>query len=264
MSTAATTTPSADVLAREQEFFDREARGVSDAELVTPPDQMARYRNARPCWRNSPKDTLFSLLLPLKGKTVLDYGCGTGEDTVHFADCGATVHAFDLSPGSVVVARRRAQLMGFADRCHIDSRAAGSLDFPDASFDVVAGFAILHHLHTQLPAMYAEIDRLLKPGGVCAFIEPMANSRTLRFLRRIAPVPTHATPDERQLTYADFEPMRNHFRSIDFHHFYNLERFHRILGDWSMLPLRFIDHHAQRLLPFLKPTYGICLVIARK
>lgn len=257
-------TPPPDLLAREAEFFDRESAAISDKDLITPPDQMARYREAKQHPLNTPKDTLFSLLLPLAGKTVLDYGCGTGEDTAHFADSGATVHAFDISPGSVEVARRRMQLMNLADRCQIETRAAGQLGFPDQTFDVVAGFAILHHLHTQLPTIYKELDRLLKPNGVAAFIEPMANSRLLRTLRKIAPVPTHATPDERQLTYADFEPMRKHFKSIEFHHFYNLGRLTRLLGEWSELPLRRIDHHAQRLLPFLKPTYGICLVIARK
>ncbi len=204
-----TALPPADLLAREQEFFDREAAAVSDRDLVTAPDQMARYRNARPHPLNSPKDEMFFRLGSLAGKTVLDYGCGTGEDTVHFADCGATVCAFDLSRQSVAVARRRVELMHFADRCRIDVLAAGSLDYPPQSFDVVAGFAILHHLHTQLPTICDELDHLLKPDGIAAFIEPVANSRLLRGLRKLVPVPTHATPDERQLTYADFSPMRD-------------------------------------------------------
>jgi ubiquinone/menaquinone biosynthesis C-methylase UbiE len=258
------TMPPPDLLAREQAFFDREAAAISDADLVTSPDQMARYRNARAHPLNSPKDEMFFRLGALAGNNVLDYGCGVGEDTVHFADCGATVRAFDLSGESIAVARRRAELMGFADRCQFDVRAAGSLDYPSQSFDVVAGFAILHHLHTQLPTICDEIDRLLKPGGVAAFIEPVANSRVLRGLRRIIPGPTHATPDERQLTYADFSPMRERFRSVEFHHFYNLERLTRILGSRSMLPLRWVDHHAQRVLPFIKSAYGLCLVIARK
>lgn len=258
------TMPPSDLLAREQAFFDREAAAISDADLITPPDQMARYRNANAHPLNSPKDEMFFRLGSLRGKNVLDYGCGTGEDTVHFADCGATVHAFDLSSESIAVARRRAELMGFADRCQFDVRAAGSLDYPSQSFDVVAGFAILHHLHTQLPAIFDEIDRLLKPGGAAAFIEPVANSRLLRALRKIIPVPTHATPDERQLTYADFASMPKRFRSVQFHHFYNLERLTRILGSRSMFPLRRADHFAQRLLPFIKSAYGLCLVIARK
>ncbi len=31
-----------------------------------------------------------------------------------------------------------------------------------------------------------------------------------------------------------------------------------------MFPLRRIDHYAQRLLPFVKPAYGLCLIVARK
>ncbi len=259
-----TATPPPDLLAREQEFFDREAAGLSDAELMVAPDQMARYREAHRAALNSPKDELFYLLNPLKGKNVLEYGCGTGLDTAHFADCGATVSAFDLSPESVAAAQRRVQLLNLAGRCRIEAGAAGSLDFAPASFDVIAGFAILHHLHSQLPEMFDEMHRLLRPGGVAAFIEPVANSRLLRGLRKLIPIPTHATPDERQLTCQDFAPMRDRFTSVEFHHFYNLERFTRVLGSWSMLPLRFIDCHAQRLLPFLKPLYGLSLIVARK
>jgi 2-polyprenyl-3-methyl-5-hydroxy-6-metoxy-1,4-benzoquinol methylase len=254
-----------DVLISEQQYFDDDSARLTDKDLLISPDQMRRYREAKIRPTNTPKDTLFTLLLPLSGKNVLEYGCGSGHDSCHLADCGAIVTAFDLSPVSVQKARRRAELLGFADRIQFDVKAAGKLDYAPATFDVIVGIAILHHLHTQLDVIYDEVARLLKPGGVAYFTEPVANSGVMRTLRRIVPVPTHATPDERQLTYADFELMKSHgFAEVNYYHFHGLTRLRRVLGGAGERPLRRADHYAQRLLPFLRRFYGIALIRARK
>jgi SAM-dependent methyltransferase len=253
------------VLAAEQLFFDEESAGLDDVNLATEPRQMARYRNARLRATNIPKETMFAQLGSLKGRRVLEYGCGTGHDSCHFADCGADVTAFDLSPISIQKAKRRAQLLGLSERIKFDVKAAGRLDYAPASFDVVAGIAILHHLHQELGAIYEEVSRLLRPGGVACFIEPAANSRMLRALRPLVPVPRHATPDERQLLYADFELMKQHgFRDVQYDHFYCLARLQRVIGKSASIPLRWLDHYAQRLLPAMRTCYGIVLVTGRR
>lgn len=249
----------------EQAFFDAEAASVTDAELMIAPDQMARYRNAKLRARNIPKETMFALLGSLEGKEVLEYGCGMGHDSCHFADCGAKVTAFDLSPGSVQKAKRRAELLGLADRITFDVRVAGQTGYETGRFDAVIGMAILHHLHQDLPAIYGEIARVLKPGGVAFFIEPVANSKLLKKLRPVVPVPTNATPDERQLEYADFELMKKHgFDKVEYHHFHGLARLRRVFGDWASTPLNTVDHYLQRVFPFLKPLYGILVVRATR
>ena len=149
------------VLEREQAFFDHEAAALSDRELVIDPSQTRRYREARLRAGNIPKDTLFARLQPLAGKRVLDYGCGTGESTCHLANCGAEVTAFDLSPESVAVARRRADLNGLGGRIRFDVYRAGETGYTAGSFDAIIGFAILHHLHEMLPTIYKEIRTLL-------------------------------------------------------------------------------------------------------
>ena len=92
----------------------------------------------------------------------------------------------------------------------------------------------------------------------------MANSPLLRALRRMIPVKTNATKDERQLVYKDLEPLRAHFSSVQILHFYCLERLHRVVGRRLRKPLRWLDHYAQRLFPFLQRYYGEVLVIARR
>jgi SAM-dependent methyltransferase len=254
----------ASVLESEQRFFDREAAQLREEELLIPADQIERYQRARPSALNIPKDTLFARLLPLEGMRVLDYGCGMGENVCLLAACGARVTGFDLSPRAIERAQQRARLQGVADRVQLDIRAAGATGYPDARFDVVTGFGILHHIHQELPRVFEEVARVLTPGGVACFIEPVANSAFFRGLRRVLPVPCDATPDERQLRYRDFEPLHRHFTKIEYAHYYCLERLHRLLGGRCRRPLRWLDYHAQRLLPFLRRYYGALLVIAHR
>lgn len=253
------------VLVSEQNYFDREASMLDDQTLHIPSRERLRYQKARLGPLNIAKDTLFAHLLPLQGKRVLDYGCGSGENACLLADCGAEVTAFDLSPLSISQARRRAEVHGLADRVRFDVRAAGQTGYPSGSFDVVVGEAILHHLHMDLSTVYAEIGRLLTPAGSAFFIEPVANSRWLRRLRACLPVPCEATPDERQLHYADLEPLKQHgFAQVEYRHFYCFERMHRLFGDSVRRPLRWLDHYLQVLIPPLRPCYGIVLIMARR
>jgi 2-polyprenyl-3-methyl-5-hydroxy-6-metoxy-1,4-benzoquinol methylase len=255
---------SANVLAREQEHFDREAGALDDQALRMSHTMMARYAAARPTVGNTPKDQLFALLRPLAGKRVLDYGCGSGENACLLAHCGADVTAFDLSPMSIGQARRRAEISGVADRIQFDVRAAGQTGYPDGSFDVIVGEAILHHLHMDLATIYAELARLLRPGGVAGFIEPVANSRFLAWLRARIPVHSNVSPDERQLRYADFAPLQDHGFQVEFTHFLCLERLHRFVSNGWARRLRRCDAHLLRAFPFLRRCYGTLLIVARK
>ena len=62
---------------------------------------------------------------------------------------------------------------------------AHHLEFSDSSFDLVFGSAILHHL--RLDRALAEIDRVLRPGGLFVFFEPLDNNPVARFVRRLTP-----------------------------------------------------------------------------
>lgn len=252
------------VLDRERQFFDLEANRLSDHQLRMPRHEFARYRAARLGPDNIPKDTFFALAQPLAGKRVLDYGCGHGENVCLLAACGARVTGFDLSPQAIAKARRRAELHGLDHRTRLHVRAAGQTGYARGTFDIVLGYKILHHLHTMLRPVYAEIARLLAPGGTAYFIEPVANSACLRWLRRVLPVPCYATEDERQLTYEDFAPLKDYFRRYEIHHYYGLERLRRLVGERARRPLRRLDAYGQRLLPCLRRYYGEVLVVAQR
>jgi SAM-dependent methyltransferase len=175
------------------------------------------------------------------------------------------VTAFDLSPDSVSVAKRRAEVNGLGDRIQFDVRRAGETGYAPGSFDVIIGFAILHHLHEMLPAIFSEIRTLLAPTGTAYFIEPVANSRLLRTIRSVAPVRRHATPDERQLQYSDLELIRNFgFAQVSYDHFHCLSRLQRLIGRRGESTLRSLDRGLLRLAPFLKSWYGVVLMSATR
>jgi 2-polyprenyl-3-methyl-5-hydroxy-6-metoxy-1,4-benzoquinol methylase len=121
----------------------------------------------------------------LRGREVLEYGCGLGALTTLLALSGANVSAFDLSPASVETARRRARLHGVEDAIEFHVAAGESLPYPDEHFDVVVGKAILHHLDVTLAA--PELYRVLRPGGRAAFSEPLGTNPVVAFARDHVP-----------------------------------------------------------------------------
>jgi ubiquinone/menaquinone biosynthesis C-methylase UbiE len=86
---------------------------------------------------------LFAFVGPIRGKTVLDVGTGTGRAALLLAGAGAKATGIDASDQMLAVARRRA----VAEGCAVDLRVgdAHHLDFADQSFDVVVSFRVLMH-----------------------------------------------------------------------------------------------------------------------
>jgi ubiquinone/menaquinone biosynthesis C-methylase UbiE len=252
------------VIESERSFFDQEASRLEDHDLVMGADLFERYRQATIAPSNIPYDTLFAHLRPLDGKRVLDYCCGTGETAAILAACGATVVGFDLSPESIRIARRRAELNGLANRVSFEVKRAGETGYEPASFDAVVARAALHHVHTMIPAVFDEIATLLKPNGVVCIVEPMADNVALRLLRPLVPLSRCATEHERQLTSADFNDLERRFSSIKRYYYYNLERLERLLGTRVGRRLRLVDHYLQNRIPMLRSLYGHILIVARR
>jgi ubiquinone/menaquinone biosynthesis C-methylase UbiE len=102
---------------------------------------------------------------------VLMLGCGAGATAVHLADAtGAVVHGIDLSDRSIQAARRLAARSPSAGRLRFDVADAHALPFADASFDVAVTEYMAFFLR---PEAFAELFRVLRPGGRLAMAELM-------------------------------------------------------------------------------------------
>lgn len=107
--------------------------------------------------------------LSLKGKTILDIGCGAGGITLHLVATHGAARAtgFDVERPVIETARRRAAAQGLEDRVSFVQAPPGPLPFTGSSFDVVFSKDALLHVPDK-DALFAEIFRVLKPGGVFA------------------------------------------------------------------------------------------------
>ena len=98
------------------------------------------------------------------GLRVLDIGCGSGELAVILTERlpGARVVGLDCSPPMIALARRYERADG---RLRFEIGDAVELPFEPGTFDIVVSTLSLHHW-PDAGAAFAEIGRVLRPGGV--------------------------------------------------------------------------------------------------
>lgn len=121
-----------------------------------------------------------------KDKDVLEIGCGISTDGLQFARGGARYTGVDLTPAAIQTARERFQLYGVPGR--FECANAEELPFPDASFDHVYSFGVIHH-SPHPGAIVRQIHRVLRPGGTfCVMLYNRSSINyyiEIMFLRKI-------------------------------------------------------------------------------
>jgi SAM-dependent methyltransferase len=151
----------------------------------------------------------------IQGKRVLEYGCGTGSHSLEMARRGARVTGIDISEVGVTQASAAAESSGISGADYLVMDAENML-FPDRTFDMVTGEGILHHL--DLERAYQGISRVLKPGGVAVFMEPLAGNPAIALFRYLTP--SLRTPDEHPLRMKDLRLAGRYFHKVQFHYFH--------------------------------------------
>jgi len=106
------------------------------------------------------RPAMIALAGDVRGRRVLDVGCGSGPLSAALRAKGAHVTGFDGSPVMARLARNR---LG-ADAAVCVADLAHPLPFADNSFDDVVASLVLHYLPDWTQTL-AELRRVLEPGG---------------------------------------------------------------------------------------------------
>jgi len=98
---------------------------------------------------------------------ILEVGCGTGRNAVHFASMGHRVVAMDISLGMLRLAVKRIRGRGLSSSAHFFQGDASSLPLKDETVSACVYVAALHHLPTRQERVDSlrEVARCLRPDG---------------------------------------------------------------------------------------------------
>jgi 2-polyprenyl-3-methyl-5-hydroxy-6-metoxy-1,4-benzoquinol methylase len=126
-------------------------------------------------WLTADEHDLFiEWMAPRRESRVLDIACGSGRTTLRIArKTGCSVHGIDMHAAAIAEAKVAAEQAGLTARAQFDQGDASKrLVFDDATFDALICIDAINHLPNR-PAVLAEWARILKPGGVLVFTDPI-------------------------------------------------------------------------------------------
>jgi SAM-dependent methyltransferase len=147
------------------------------------------------------------LLGDVGGKTVLDFGCGSGDNVMPLLKRGATVIGIDISPELIEIAKARVAAAGM--RADLRVGSAYETGLPTGSVDTVFCMSLVHHL--DIPTVREEMRRVLAPGGQIVFKEPIRFSRTYSRVRSWLPTFGDVSEHEHPLTRDEFASLTEGF-----------------------------------------------------
>ena len=128
------------------------------------------------------------------GLAVLDYGCGVGSLMRVLAETGARAEftGCDISTGMLrQVEKRWPSALGKPPV--LAPQQGARTPFADGQFDIATVSAVLHHVPVaERPAVYAELGRVLKPGGRLYVFEHNPRNPLVRYVIARTPIDQNA------------------------------------------------------------------------
>lgn len=187
-----------------QEFWNERFRARAEEEnlLVELPDlNCPMYRRAAEHFGD------------LRGKTLIDLGCGAGASSLFFASLGAEVISVDLSATAVNNLKRYCLQHGIDNIRPMVLAAQNISNLPPV--DCVFGSMILHHIE-PFDQFAAALRAAVKPGGRAFFWENNSASKTMMWFRRNVVgkfwIPKYGDEDEWPLAPYEVDHLRKHFQ----------------------------------------------------
>lgn len=170
------------------------------------PEIAAAYRKwdeRETAWGSAATDLLVARASVAPGMAVLDLASGHGEPAIALARAvGPTGHvtATDLGPALLSLAEERARREALANMS-FRIADAHALPFPDGAFDrVTSRLGVMYFV--ELQRALSEVRRVLKPGGLVAFLAWGTFAQPL-FDILVAPLFAYAPPPEPEPGAAD-------------------------------------------------------------
>ena len=102
-----------------------------------------------------------NLLANRRFDSILELGCGTGKNSLFFAQIGKSIHALDFSEGMILKAKEKLT----ADNVRFEAAdLTGQWPCNNEAYDLIACNLVLEHIE-NLSHVFSESARTLKPGG---------------------------------------------------------------------------------------------------
>jgi SAM-dependent methyltransferase len=147
---------------------------------------------------------------------LLDYGCGVAAFLRHLKQLGFTgeLRGCDISRGMLREAERAWDLGPLPP---LDWVADAVLPYRDEQFDVVVACAVLHHVPLEeRPAVYRQIARVLRPGGLFVLFEHNPYNPVTQWVVRHTPIDQNAVllsarAAQRSVRAAGLAPVRTEY-----------------------------------------------------
>ena len=151
---------------------------------------------------------ILSKLGNIRGRNVLDLGCGAGEGAVYLAKKGAIVTAMDISLEMLSVVKKVAR----RHKVEVITKQGRSdaINSEDETFDIVYAANLLHHVNIE--ATLKDICRVLKKSGIFACWDPLAHNPVINVYRKLAR--EVRTKDEHPLRMCDLALFQQHFSEV--------------------------------------------------
>ena len=239
---------------KEIEYYDKKAK-----EQMASADFKGDLEGFNPFYLKSFKFLKKTTKELIKGRKVLDYGCGSGIHSGWLAQSAGKVVAVDLSEQSLEIAK------AMIKNVHFLTMDCENLRFENDSFDVVFDGGTFSSL--DLTKAFSEITRVLRPDGALVGIETFGHNPLTNLKRRVNKKTGKRTEwaADHIFRVEDLDLASNYFKEINVYYFHIISwiAFPLLKFPGGKIVLKILEAVDYLLMPFFK-KYSFKIVFVFK